>query len=160
VYTPRQAAKDFSLTRLTIIILLICVTVPFSVFTFRSGLQYALLTRNAQIAEGFVTMLDRKPAGWHIGYQFVDPDGLPHEGIFVDTGGTAVARLGLKQGDPVEVLFFPPAPSIFQLASELPRQRFDWYALLTATIMQFAFIAMLILSYRSHLIQKERDRFY
>ena len=160
MYTPRQAAKEFSLTRLTIFILLICVTIPFSVFTFRSGLQYALLTRHAATAEGFITMLDRKPAGWHIGYQFVDPDGLPHDGIFVDSGGTAVARLGLKQGELVDVLFFPPVPSIFQLASELPRQKFDWYALLTATIMQIAFVVMLILSYRSHLIQKERDRYY
>ncbi len=160
MYTPRQAAQDFSLTRLMIFILLICVTIPFSVFTFRSGLQYALLTRDAGSATGFVTMLNRKQAGWHIGYQFVDPDGLPHDGLFVDTGGAALARLGLKQGGPVEVLYFPPAPSIFQLASELPRQRFDWYVLLTASLMQLAIAALLIFSYRSHLIQKERDRFY
>lgn len=160
LYNPRQASKDFSITRLTILLLLICVSIPFSVFTFKSGLQYALLTRHSATSTGFVTDTTKKSAGWLVSYQFVDGNGVPHEGLFVDTGGAAISRLGLSQGKGVNVLYFPPIPGIFQLESELPRQEADWYALLMTTVAQIAILTFLIWSYRIHLIQKERDKFY
>lgn len=158
MYDPREAQKDFLYQIQVVAIMVLLIAAGFTAWSFRNGLQYALLSNYAHAVTGTIVQIERRPyASAIIDYVFDYPDGTPHSGRFLAPRPESVDYI---VGREIVVLYFPPYREIFQIEDRLPAQKMSFYMLIISILAMLGMFALVVYSAFRIVQHREESQHY
>ena len=158
MYDPREAQKDFLYQVQVVAIMILLIAAGFTAWSFRNGLQYALLSTYAHAVTGTIVEIERRPyANAIVDYVFDYPDGTPHSGRVLAPTPESVDYV---VGRDIVVLYFPPYRRIFQIEDRLPAQKMSFYMLSISVLAMCGMFALVVYSAVKIVRHREESRHY